>query len=736
MSGPAARAAPASVARERLLTSLTASARPIIVISGAAGSGKSTLAAQFLDRDGTAQATVRVTPTLDDPALLAVAIARGLDSSGRAARAITASATASEPAFSSIILPAVSQLLPSRHRSINLLIDDVHLLSKPKCRAILERIAATVPQGSRLLLVTREDAPDWLARPRAEGLVYDVPPGDLAFDTEEARALFEGMHVSVGEREIEQIVADSEGWAVGLYLIALARQGERTAVPSEPVPGERQSERYLLDYVRSQVLSEFDAAHRAFLLDTSILEELRPSLCEAVTQDPSAPEILADLQARLQLVVPSDDSSPARYHHLLGQALRAELARVHPSLVPRLHERAARWYEREGQTDAAIAHAKAADALALAGSLMWSRLIECVASGRPDRLSSWLEGLSPDRIAQDRWLSMAAAWLAMQTADQEGIHRWTLHCEVLAGPSWRGRATGDEYAAALAVLRALIGDEGPAAMSELAESAYRGLPSDNGFRGPAAFLWGVGLTLQGDFVRGDETLRTAELLGRSLDAPVSIADSLSWRGLLAIYRGEAQEGIRLISEARDVMDDYQLHRLATSVHAISAQALMLALRGDKRSARTTLGTARRMMTITESVGPWFAVCGRLIQARAAVLLGDGAMARTLLGEARVLMTPDLEGTLVSTLMSAAADSLDTVTSDGISAGSLTAAELRVLQFLPSHLTFPKIGEHLFLSTNTVKTHALSIYRKLGVTSRAEAVERARGLGLVEAPLVG
>jgi LuxR family maltose regulon positive regulatory protein len=142
------------------------------------------------------------------------------------------------------------------------------------------------------------------------------------------------------------------------------------------------------------------------------------------------------------------------------------------------------------------------------------------------------------------------------------------------------------------------------------------------------------------------------------------------------------------------------------------------------------------MSITESVAPWYAVFGRLVQARVAILLGDGAMARTLIDEARGHMNRDLEGSLVSSILASTAESLSTVRADGISAGSLTAAELRVLQFLPSHLTFPKIGEHLFLSTNTVKTHALAIYRKLGVTSRAQAVDRARTLGLVERPVVG
>jgi LuxR family maltose regulon positive regulatory protein len=66
----------------------------------------------------------------------------------------------------------------------------------------------------------------------------------------------------------------------------------------------------------------------------------------------------------------------------------------------------------------------------------------------------------------------------------------------------------------------------------------------------------------------------------------------------------------------------------------------------------------------------------------------------------------------------------------VGASSLTAAELRLVPLLPTHLTYPEIGERLFISRHTVKTHAGSVYRKLGVASRAEAVERIEQLGLI------
>jgi LuxR family maltose regulon positive regulatory protein len=97
------------------------------------------------------------------------------------------------------------------------------------------------------------------------------------------------------------------------------------------------------------------------------------------------------------------------------------------------------------------------------------------------------------------------------------------------------------------------------------------------------------------------------------------------------------------------------------------------------------------------------------------------------------MSPDLADTLLSDFLADTETMLRTLQADGVSAAALTAAELRVLQFLPSRLTFQQIGEHLFLSQTTIKTHAQAIYRKLGTSSRDEAVARAQSLGLVESP---
>ena len=130
--------------------------------------------------------------------------------------------------------------------------------------------------------------------------------------------------------------------------------------------------------------------------------------------------------------------------------------------------------------------------------------------------------------------------------------------------------------------------------------------------------------------------------------------------------------------------------------------------------------------------PFYAVQARVELARAYVALTDVAGARTVLREADDMLRrrPHL-GALADDVATLKGQ-LDTLRAEMIGASSLTTAELRLLPLLSTHLSFREIGSRLFISPNTVKTEAISIYRKLGVSSRGDAVERAEYLGLLSA----
>jgi LuxR family maltose regulon positive regulatory protein len=133
--------------------------------------------------------------------------------------------------------------------------------------------------------------------------------------------------------------------------------------------------------------------------------------------------------------------------------------------------------------------------------------------------------------------------------------------------------------------------------------------------------------------------------------------------------------------------------------------------------------------------PWFAVQTRVELARAHLALADVEGARTLLRETEDVFQhgPDL-GTLRQQAQELRGQLANVASRRDGWASTLTAAELRLLPLLTTHLSFREIAERLYVSRNTVKSQAISVYRKLDASSRSEAIERAVDLGLVDEPV--
>lgn len=721
------------VVRDRLVEALVAPRfETTILISGAAGSGKSTLARQWLQRDGRARAEIRVSPALVTPTGLAEALIAALESLGPPADVTPLVPTSSEPFFSAVLLPALTDLAETRPEPYVVVVDDVHELTDPACHLLLQAVSAGVPDGSALALLSQERSPHWLSRTRAEGRLFTLGAEAIAFDVEEASALFRGMECAVPETEVARAVRRSGGWAAALYLGALGMRSRPPTNREERVSLPRGPDHDTGAYVRSQILDHLDDDTREFLVRTSILDELEPGLCDAVLGRSDSAGVLAWLHERLQL---DNEVDPARHrlrlHQLLTETLTEELDRREHFVVSTLHRRASDWYFRHGDLDSAIRHAQASGHLPAVGALVWHEVHACVGSGRPDRLQAWLGAMSEDDIGRERWLTLAAAWSCLQSGDDVRMERWLRVASDHAGRGWRDASPPDEYAGALASIEALVGRDGLGDVLALCSIAVAGLPASSPFQAPVSFLRGVALTFRGDVESGVASQQEAVRLGRALQVPIIEADGSAWLGLVSLLQGETSTGLALIDEAARVLAEFDLDLLATSVHSLTALALAQAIRHETTNATQTLTKARLMLPAVAGIAPWFAVSGRLVQARAAVLLGQGAVARQLIAEARDLTTPDLEGPLLTDLVEQVEAQLRMLSVEGVSAATLTAAELRVLLFLPSHLSFPQISERMFLSSNTVKTHALAIYRKLGVSTRGDAVARARSLGLLD-----
>ena len=332
---------PGSICRFSLLERLARSEPgPVVSVVAPAVYGKTTLLSQWAERNGQAFAWVSVDDGDNDPKVLLAYIAEALNAvepvSGRVFDAL-ASPASSVPGS---VVPRLGNAFSSMTCPVVLVLDDVHVLRDSECRAALSVLADHVPGRSRLVLAGRAEPPLRVARLRAERKILEIGPGDLSLTRAEASSLLRAAEVALGEDEMTELHRRTEGWAVGLYLAALyLREGGSPGGAAASFGGD---DRFVSQYVESELLSRISQQQRVFLTRTAVLERLCGPLCDAVLDHDGSVAVLADLARSNLLLVPLDRRGQwYRYHHLFRDMLLAELERAAPALMPVLRRRAA-----------------------------------------------------------------------------------------------------------------------------------------------------------------------------------------------------------------------------------------------------------------------------------------------------------------------------------------------------------------------------------------------------------
>ncbi len=265
-----------------------------------------------------------------------------------------------------------------------------------------------------------------------------------------------------------------------------------------------------------------------------------------------------------------------------------------------------------------------------------------------------------------------------------------------------------------------------------ADEAVRKFAAENLVIPAAPLLQGIARVLSGDLDGGDAALQDAVSAAEDVGAPDVAVDALCERSLAAMARNQWSRAGALAGQARTVLREAGIEDIYATPFLCAVQARAAWHRGDVPAARQELVSAQRLRHLLTYALPHLAVQARIELTHVHLALADLAGARTLMEEIDELLKrrPGL-GTLVGeagTLQARLADERG-ATVPGASA--LTAAELRLLPPLATHLSFPEIAAELFLSPHTIKSEMKSIYRKLGASTRNQAVTRARELGLLE-----
>jgi LuxR family maltose regulon positive regulatory protein len=464
-----------------------------------------------------------------------------------------------------------------------------------------------------------------------------------------------------------------------------------------------------------------------------VLDRLTGPLCEAVLALPGSAATLDDLARSNLLLVPLDRRRQwYRYHHLFRDMLRSELERRDPNLVPVLQRRASTWYAENGLADQAVEYAVAAGDISQTASLVDQLGLAVFRQGRTATLDRWLSWLADrDAVGQRPTLMMEACICSAMSGRPVEADRWADAIDRWQFGDRSGPADRADEAWATA-LRAVLCRGGVEQMRVDVEEAIAGLTAA-GITAPEVSIWrGIAYALCDDIDTADAMLVEAIDTGADVVAPDVMVQGLCQRASLAMARGDWGMAERLGAQAAGVLRDTGTGQSYVTPLVCGTQARVAAHRGRIADARRELISAQRLRPILTYVLPCAAVAARIELARAHVALADVAGARTLVREIdQVLkMRPGL-GTLVSEAEQLRLHLSKERAVSEPQASALTTAELRVLPMLATHLTFHEIADELFVSTHTIKSHVGSIYRKLGASTRSQAVTRSREMALLD-----
>ncbi|HWI32159.1 MAG TPA: LuxR C-terminal-related transcriptional regulator [Microbacterium sp.] len=721
LSAPAPRAG--FIDRADIIDSARDGARRIVAVTAPAGYGKTSLLAQWAVFEDRPVAWVSLDRFDDDPvtllALLASAYVRatGSDPAVIADMRVHAVATLGRAA------PRLASALRASPRPFVLMVDDLHVLTSPACHDVLGVVLAGIPEGSQFVTASRAAQPH-ATRSRVSGDLREVGVEDLALDVEGARQIFRLAKVPVTPDLLQAVTERTEGWPVGLHLAALIARDTRE--PSAVIVGD---DRYVADYLYRESFAVLAPDIQLFLRRTSMLERFSDELCRAVLGEETAIR-LSELESSNVFLIPQDRTrSWYRFHPLYREFLQGELRREEPDVSAGLHSRAADWYESHDVPAMAIDHLLQTGDRARAGALIARLALSTYQAGEMVTLQRWLTALGDRAIQECPTLGVVSGWMAVHSGHAAEADRWAAGLETATFDGTPADGTAS-FPSARAMLRSAMCALGPEQMLADARFAIESEPSWSPWRDIALYLGGEASLLAGDAERAAAyfTEVSASVAGAG-NADVQTL-SHTYLAMVSMAGGRWEDAAEQLATALSLIEAHRLQDYPNALLTFAGLARLAAHRGDLAMAHRELTRAMRARPACTYALPTVAVRVRIHLATTYWSLGDAATARHLVREIDdILLHRPALGALLDQIASLKA--LVTTATNGTRGGPpLTPAELRLLPYLQTHLTLPEIAARLFVSRNTVSTEVGAIYRKLGVASRSEAVDRATAVGLL------
>jgi len=703
----------------------------LVIVIAPAGWGKTSLLRDWCSASASGMAWLSVDQDDNDPvrfwAHVIAAVAQLVPGAGQASLQVLAVPGTRDA--DGILTPLINDLARLA-APITLILDDYHLISNPKLLGCVEYLVEHMPPTLHLVVSARADPLLPLARLRARGEMTEIRAEELRFTNDEAAELLNGtLGLDLVPQDIDALQQRTEGWAAGLYLAGLSLRGR--ADPSPLVRATAGDNRQIADYLVAEVLDGLPDHVRLFMTRTSVLDRMCGPLCDAVVGSAGSWRILEGLERTNQFVVSVDVSRRwYRYHQLFAELLRHELDRAEPGLAPLLHGRASAWHRQHGSIAEAIGHAISAGDLADAREMIAKHWNAYINEGLAETVETWLNRLPPAMVAEDPRMCLVMGWIAGHLGRLDEVEPWL----EAAGEAKPQRSLTDGWTSidsCASVLRAghsyMIGDlaksESASRLAVALEAAGTSL-----WQAVASATLGASLCWQG---KDSEALAVLRRLVAPTPPPANLP-RLWARGCLAsiaVRSGDLEAAEVHVQRAMALIASHGLGEYWPASTALVTSAELVERRGRQADAealaRKGLQLAERGQTRLE------AAYAQLCLARMAARTGGGEEFRARVNAARQIITACADPGVILTELLAVTEraAWQPAAAPGPRLAKpsepLSHREQEVLRWLNSQLSLQEIASQLCVSYDTVKTHTRHIYRKLGVSSRQQAVVRAR-----------
>jgi len=586
----------------------------LTLISAPAGYGKSTLLSEWVSQVGIPTAWLSLekgenTPTRFWSYLLAALSSIPHMRNAGIGESLIRSLHSTKPPLMDGLLTELVNDIARLDQSAILVLDDLHTILDGQIHQDLIFLIDHLPRstnGLHLAVASRMDPPWPLARWRVRDELNELRPADLRFSSEETgQFLSLEVHLNLSSEDIAALQDRTEGWIAGLQMAAVSMQARLQAQGSHGVSRFIESfsgsNRFILDYLMEEVISQQPVEIGEFLHETSILAQLTAPLCDVLLERRDSRAVLDYVeQANLFLIPLDDERQWYRYHHLFAELLRKRLVQTRPDRITELHQRASHWYAEHYFLSEAIDHALEARDFVRVNDLVSGNSLVIIEHTELVDVLRHFEEIADSLIFSKPWLGLAYAWVKAYADPSAGMDRILQKIEQgltsIENPVERQRLTNH-----LAAIRAYVawvkGDADEALV--YAQTVLKTLPEDDWpTRAHLLNIEGLALQYTGNLRLANQSFEAAIVAGQRTGGSYEILTAYTNLAYLCFLQGRLNQAFSLCQQVFRLADQSSqaLRRMPVLAYAYGTMSLVQLEWNEVESA---ISSARESVALAE-----------------------------------------------------------------------------------------------------------------------------------------